>query len=206
MDVLAAAEPGATFLLNSPFDPAEVWNHLPRAVQQTLIEKQLKFFVIDGYAVARDTGMGNRINTIMQTCFFAISGVLPREEAINEIKKAIRETYGKRGEAVIEKNFAAVDHALAAFASRCGPATRQQWLRCTPGGAGAVLRGSFATFWADYRAAMEMNCRSALCRWTGHSRRRRLGGRSAISRSKFLCGTKIFAFNAENACWFARTP
>ena len=82
-------------------------------MQQTIIEKQLKFFVIDGYAVARDTGMGNRINTIMQTCFFAISGVLPREQAINEIKKAIRKTYGKRGEAVIEENFAAVDHALA---------------------------------------------------------------------------------------------
>jgi pyruvate-ferredoxin/flavodoxin oxidoreductase len=113
MDVLAAAEPGAIFLLNSPFGPDDVWNHLPRAVQRTIIDKQLKFFVIDGYAVARDTGMGNRINTIMQTCFFAISGVLPRERAINEIKKAIRETYGKRGDALIEKNFAAVDHALA---------------------------------------------------------------------------------------------
>ena len=113
MDVLAAAEPGATFLLNSPFAPGEVWNHLPRAVQQTIIEKRLKFFVIDGYAVARDTGMGSRINTIMQTCFFAISGVLPSEQAIEAIKKAIRETYGKRGEAVVEKNFAAVDHALA---------------------------------------------------------------------------------------------
>ena len=113
MDVLAAAEPGGIFLLNSPFGPDDVWNHLPRAVQRTIIEKQLKFFVIDGYAVARDTGMGNRINTIMQTCFFAISGVLPREQAINEIKKAIRETYGKRGEALIERNFAAVDHALA---------------------------------------------------------------------------------------------
>ncbi|MGA7225165.1 MAG: pyruvate:ferredoxin (flavodoxin) oxidoreductase [Candidatus Acidiferrales bacterium] len=113
MDVLAAAEPGAIFLLNSPFGPNDVWNHLPRAVQRTIIDKRLKFFVIDGYAVARDTEMGNRINTIMQTCFFAISGVLPREQAINEIKKAIRETYGKRGEALIEKNFAAVDHALA---------------------------------------------------------------------------------------------
>ena len=113
MDVLAAAEPGATFLLNSPFGPGEVWNYLPRTVQQTILQKQLKFFVIDGYAVARDTGMGSRINTIMQTCFFAISGVLPREQAIAAIKNAIRGTYGKRGEAVVEKNFAAVDHALA---------------------------------------------------------------------------------------------
>ena len=111
--MFSAAEPGATFLLNSPFGPGDVWNHLPRAVQHTIIQKQLKFFVIDGYAVARDTGMGNRINTIMQTCFFAISGVLPRDQAIAAIKKAIRETYGKRGDAVVEKNFAAVDHALA---------------------------------------------------------------------------------------------
>ena len=113
MDVLGAAEPGATFLLNSPFGPNDVWNHLPRTVQQTIIQKSLKFFVIDGYAVARNSGMGNRINTIMQTCFFAISGVLPREQAIDAIKKAIRDTYGKRGDAVIERNFAAVDQALA---------------------------------------------------------------------------------------------
>ena len=113
MDVLSAAAPGATFLLNSPFGPGDVWNHLPRAVQHTIIQKQLKFFVIDGYAAALDTGMGNRINTIMQTCFFAISGVLPRDQAIAAIKNAIRETYGKRGDAVVEKNFAAVDQALA---------------------------------------------------------------------------------------------
>ena len=113
MDVLGAAEPGATFLLNSPFGPDDVWNHLPRTTQKTIIAKKLKLFVIDGYAVARDSEMGNRINTIMQTCFFAISGVLPREEAIAAIKKAIRETYGKRGDAVVEKNFAAVDRALA---------------------------------------------------------------------------------------------
>jgi pyruvate-ferredoxin/flavodoxin oxidoreductase len=113
MDILAAAEPGATFLLNSPFGPGEVWDHLPRAAQETIIEKRLKFFVIDAYKVAREAGMGNRINTIMQTCFFAISGVLPREQAIAAFKDAILETYGKRGDAVIEKNFAAVDSALA---------------------------------------------------------------------------------------------
>ena len=88
MDVLAAAEPGAIFLLNSPFGPGEVWNYLPRAVQQAVIHKRLKLFVIDGYAVARDTGMASRINTIMQTCFFAISGVLPRDQAIAAIKKS----------------------------------------------------------------------------------------------------------------------
>src|SRR5690349_7393787 len=111
-DVLRAAEPGATFLLNSPFGPEEVWDHLPRSVQREIVEKKLKFYVIDGYKVAKETGMGGRINTIMQTCFFAISGVLPREEAIAAIKKAIAKTYGKRGEAVVQKNFAAVDSTL----------------------------------------------------------------------------------------------
>lgn len=113
IDVLARAEPGATFLLNAPFGPDEIWSHLPRQVQQTIIDKKLKFYVIDAYGVAREAGMGSRINTIMQTCFFAISGVLPREEATAAIKTAIRDTYGKRGEAVVEKNFAAVDQALS---------------------------------------------------------------------------------------------
>jgi pyruvate-ferredoxin/flavodoxin oxidoreductase len=112
IDMLTAAENGATFLLNSPFGPDEVWSHLPRSVQQQLIDKKLKFYVIDGYQVARETGMGGRINTIMQTCFFAISGVLPREDAIAAIKNAIKKTYGKRGEAVVQKNFAAVDSTL----------------------------------------------------------------------------------------------
>ncbi|HEV2194653.1 MAG TPA: pyruvate:ferredoxin (flavodoxin) oxidoreductase [Candidatus Acidoferrum sp.] len=113
IDVLTAAHPGATFLLNAPFGPEDIWNHLPRQVQQTIIDKKLKFYLIDAYGVAREAGMGSRINTIMQTCFFAISGVLPREEAIAAIKKAIQETYGKRGEAVVQKNFAAVDQTLS---------------------------------------------------------------------------------------------
>ena len=81
--------------------------------RQTIIDKKLKFYLIDAYGVAREAGMGSRINTIMQTCFFAISGVLPRGEAIAAIKQAIQETYGKRGEAVVQKNFAAVDQALS---------------------------------------------------------------------------------------------
>ncbi|PYU40356.1 MAG: pyruvate:ferredoxin (flavodoxin) oxidoreductase [Acidobacteria bacterium] len=113
MDVLSRAVPGANVLLNVPFAPAEVWNHLPRKFQQQVIEKRLRVFVIDAYAVARDTGMGRRINTIMQTCFFAISGILPRVEAIAAIKKAIEQTYGNRGEAVLKRNFDAVDQALA---------------------------------------------------------------------------------------------
>ena len=113
MDVLRLAEPGATFLLNSPFGADEVWEHLPRTVQNEIIQKRLRFFVIDAYRVAKDNGMGGRINTVMQTCFFALSGVLPREEAIAAIKHAIEKTYGKRGEAVVQKNFAAVDDSLA---------------------------------------------------------------------------------------------
>jgi len=113
VNVLAKAEPGGVFLLNSPYGPDEVWDHLPRQVQQQIIEKKLRFFVIDAYKVARDTGMGIRINTIMQTCFFAISGVLPRDEAIAKIKETIRKTYGRRGEVVVQQNFAAVDHALS---------------------------------------------------------------------------------------------
>jgi pyruvate-ferredoxin/flavodoxin oxidoreductase len=113
IDMLKAAEPGATFLLNSSYGPDEIWDHLPRTVQRQILEKNLKFYVIDGYAVAKKTGMGARINTIMQTCFFAISGVLPREEAIAAIKHTIEKTYGKRGESVVQKNFAAVDAALS---------------------------------------------------------------------------------------------
>jgi len=111
--VLENAAPGATFLLNSPFGPEEVWDQLPRSIQEQVISKRLKFYVIDGYRVARETGMGVRINTIMQTCFFALAGVLPRDEAIAQIKAAIQKTYGKRGEAVVQQNFAAVDQALA---------------------------------------------------------------------------------------------
>jgi pyruvate-ferredoxin/flavodoxin oxidoreductase len=113
MNVLEAAMPGAVFLLNSEYSAAEVWDKLPRSTQEQMLRKKIEFYVIDGYKVAREAGMGSRINTIMQTCFFAISGVLPREDAIAQIKKAIKKTYGKRGESVVQKNFAAVDHALA---------------------------------------------------------------------------------------------
>lgn len=111
--VLDAAMPGATVLLNSPYSADEVWNHLPRSFQQQVVDKGLKLWVIDADRVAHETGMGRRINTIMQTCFFAISGVLPKDEAIAKIKKAIEKTYSRKGEAVVQKNFAAVDAALA---------------------------------------------------------------------------------------------
>ena len=112
-DMLKDALPGATFLLNSPFGADEVWDKLPRSVQQQIIDRKIRFFVIDGYHVAKETGMGARVNTIMQTCFFAISGVLPRDEAIESIKSAIKKTYGSKGEEVVRKNFQAVEQTLA---------------------------------------------------------------------------------------------
>ncbi|MBI5444959.1 MAG: pyruvate:ferredoxin (flavodoxin) oxidoreductase [Deltaproteobacteria bacterium] len=112
-DVLEYAQPGAVFLLNEPYGPDAIWDHLPREVQESIIEKKLRFYVIDALDVAQRTGMGGRINTIMQTCFFAISGVLPREEAIEQIKYSIKKTYGKKGEELVRKNFEAVDETLA---------------------------------------------------------------------------------------------
>ncbi|MGQ9834050.1 MAG: pyruvate:ferredoxin (flavodoxin) oxidoreductase [Candidatus Villigracilaceae bacterium] len=112
-DITKYAQPGAVFLLNSIYGPEEVWDRLPQEVQRDIIEKKLRFYVINAYDVAEKTGMGGRINTIMQTCFFAISGILPRDEAIAQIKKAIQKTYGKRGEVVVQKNYAAVDQTLA---------------------------------------------------------------------------------------------
>ena len=112
-DMLSEAAAGATLLINAPFGPDELWDELPRTVQETILAKKLKVYVIDAYQVANELGLGGRINTIMQTCFFAISGVLPRDEAIEKIKYAIKKAYGKRGEMVVRKNYAAVDSSLA---------------------------------------------------------------------------------------------
>jgi pyruvate-ferredoxin/flavodoxin oxidoreductase len=113
MDVLELAGEGATVLINAPYPAAEVWNRLPVEFQQTVIARKLKLYAIDAIQVARATGMGGRINTIMQTCFFALAGVMPRDEAIEKIKEAIKKTYGKRGDEVVQKNWAAVDATLA---------------------------------------------------------------------------------------------
>ena len=112
-DVLRLAAPGATFLLNSPYGPEEVWDQLPRSVQQQIIDKKLRFFVIDATKVAQEVGLKKRTNTVLQTCFFALSGVLPREEAIEQIKKSIRKTYESKGEEVVQQNFRAVDDTLS---------------------------------------------------------------------------------------------
>ncbi len=107
--------PGGTFLVNSPFEADEVWSKLPREVQAGLVEKKAHFYVIDAVKVAREAGMGGRINTVMQTCFFAISGVLERDEAIRQIKGAIKKSYGKKGEKIVQMNYDAVDAALDAL-------------------------------------------------------------------------------------------
>ncbi len=123
MDVLAVAEPGATFLLNSHYGPDEIWDHLPGEIQQQIIAKNLEFYIVDGGKVAGEAGLAGRINTVLQTCFFALSGILPRDEAIEEIKKAIAKSYGKFGDSVLQRNYAAVDGALAALHKVAVPAT-----------------------------------------------------------------------------------
>ena len=112
VDILKIAKPGATFLLNAPYKAEEVWDHLPIEVQEEIIAKKLNFYTINAVEVARETGMGQRINTVMQTCFFAISNILPKDEAIAQIKNAIKKTYSKKGDAIVQKNFQAVDASL----------------------------------------------------------------------------------------------
>src|SRR6185503_9423037 len=113
LDMLEQAAPGAIFLLNAPYEPGEVWGRLPARTRRQVLEKKLRMHVIDATQVAQKIGMGGRINSIMQTCFFALSGVLPRDEAIAQIKKAIRKAYERKGEEVVRRNFAAVDETLA---------------------------------------------------------------------------------------------
>ncbi|MBM3676961.1 MAG: pyruvate:ferredoxin (flavodoxin) oxidoreductase, partial [Actinobacteria bacterium] len=149
LDVLAVARPGATFLLNAPHTPDEVWAALPLEVQEQIVEKRLRLVVVDAGSVARDAGLGRRVNTILQTCFFALSGVLPREEAIAAIKDAVRRTYAKRGEIVIERNFAAIDRALDGLHEVAVPATATSARRRPP-----AVGADAPAFVRDVTAAM----------------------------------------------------
>jgi pyruvate-ferredoxin/flavodoxin oxidoreductase len=121
-DLLRLAAPGATLLLNSAHGPEALWDQLPRSAQQQIIDKRLKLFSIDANTVAREVGLKNRTNTVLQTCFFALSGVLPRDAAIEQIKKSIRKTYGAKGEAVVQRNFEAVDGTLSRLRQVAVPA------------------------------------------------------------------------------------
>ncbi|MCP3999257.1 MAG: pyruvate:ferredoxin (flavodoxin) oxidoreductase [bacterium] len=132
VDVLDIAAEGATFLLNSPYGPDEVWDHLTADTQQTIIAKKLKFYVVDAVSVAQAAGLGGRVNTVLQTCFFALANVLPHDEAIAAIKNGIKKAYGKRGQVVIDRNNAAVDSSLAALAEVAVPAEVTSTLEFIP--------------------------------------------------------------------------
>ncbi len=132
VDVLDTAAEGATFLLNSPYGPDEVWDHLTADTQHQIIDKKLKFYVVDAVSVAQAAGLGGRVNTVLQTCFFALANVLPQEEAIAAIKNGIKKAYGKRGQVVIDKNNAAVDSSLAALAEVTVPAAVTSSLEFIP--------------------------------------------------------------------------
>lgn len=153
VEMLEFAADGATFLLNSPYNKDEVWDKLSGQVQKNIIDKKLKFYVIDATTVARDTGMSGRINTIMQTCYFALSGVLPREDAIKQIKKAIEKTYFKKGQKVVEQNFVAVDATLANMYEVDYPkkvSAAEQNLFTVPGKAPEFVKNVTAMMMADH--------------------------------------------------------
>ena len=140
-DILKHAQKGATFLLNSPFSKDIVFSKLPRKVQESIIEKQLKFYVIDAAKVAKNSNMGRRINTVMQTCFFAISNILPKEEAIEKIKASIEKSYGKKGKQIVTMNFAAVDNALENLYEVNVPQTPLSDIAMRP-----IIQGDFDSF------------------------------------------------------------
>lgn len=141
LDLLKRAKSGAVFLLNTPYKKEEVWQHLPRVTQEHIIAKGLKFFAIDAYSVAKANNMGSRINTIMQTCFFAISGILPKDEAISKIKKSIQKSYGKKGDVIVDMNFAAVDNTLENLYEVTVPAEAESTQALQP-----VLKGVLSPF------------------------------------------------------------
>jgi hypothetical protein len=141
-DVLSRAAPGATLLLNSPRPAEQVWDSLPRPVQEQFLAKGMTLYAIDASQVARDAGLRGRINTVLQTCFFAISGVLPREEAIAAIKAAIAKTYSRRGPEVVARNNAAVDQALAALSSPADGRLPRAWIARLAGQVKASLAAS----------------------------------------------------------------
>jgi pyruvate-ferredoxin/flavodoxin oxidoreductase len=144
LDLLENAKEGAVFLLNTPYPRDEVWHRLPRVTQECIIEKRLKFYAIDAYAVAQKSDMGSRINTVMQTCFFAISGILPKEEAIAKIKKTIQKSYGKKGDQIVQMNFAAVDNSLENLYEVAVPSTAESTQELEP-----PLKGKLTPFIRD---------------------------------------------------------
>ena len=207
IDVLEHAAPGAVFLLNAPYGPDEVWDHLPREVQEQIIEKRLRFFVIDADAWPREAGMGGRINTIMQTCFFASPASCPREEAIAQIKKAIEKTYGKRGPEVVRRNFAAVDAAAGPPARGAGArrrrAPRARGRRWSPSEAPDFVQKVTAVMLAGKGDLLPVSAFPVDGTWPD---RHRAVGEAQHRRSRSRSGTRRSASSATSARWSARTP
>ena len=205
-DMLSAAVPGATFLLNAPFPAEEVWDKMPREMQQRIIDMKLKLYAINAYEVAKETGMGGRINTIMQTCFFYLSSILPQDEAIAAIKKAIEKTYGKRGEKVVQMNYNAVDQAIAASARDLRARRRPPATIAKPPVVPERRRSSCRRSRPPSWPAEATSCRSATCRPTAPGPPTPPSGRSATSPSRSRCGSRSSASSAASAPSTARTP
>jgi pyruvate-ferredoxin/flavodoxin oxidoreductase len=203
-DVLAIAAPGAIFLLNTVHGPDAVWDHLPQPVQQQILDKQLQLHVIDASLAAREAGLPGLTNTILQTCFFALCGVLPREDAIARIKESIAHSYARKGDAVVQANFAAVDGALARLHAVTVPATASGTLPMRPWCRQARRRSYASSSPSPCRDAAT-SCRSAPCRSTARIQAPPACTRSAISPTSCRCGSRTCASSAANAASCART-
>ena len=196
--MLDEAIDGAVFLLNSPFAPGEVWSELPRTMQEELIRKHIRLYAIDADRVAIEAGMPGRINTIMQTGFFAISGVLPRDEAIAQIKAAIRSTYARKGRELVESNFAAVDGTLENLHHVVLPAAATSTRKPTalvPAHAPEFVRQVTAMMMAGRGNELPV---SAFL-WMARTRLRRPDGRSGTSPTASRCGSRSCVSSAETA-------
>ena len=202
--VLDAAKAGATFLLNSPYPPDEVWDRLPIDVQQQIVDKRLELWVIDAFAVARETGMAGRINTVMQPCFFQLSGVLPAEQATAAIKASVEATYGRRGHALVERNFAAIDESLARLTRVEVPAEVTSTLVApdlVPATASEFAHRVTAMLLAGDGDRLPVSAFPS----TGRSPRAPRSTRSARSRRRSRSGTPTSASTAASAPSSART-
>ncbi len=204
-DIVGHAKEGGVLLLNAPFELDAVWAHLPREVQKQIVEKKLRVYVIDALRTAREVGMGGRINTVMQTCFFAISGVLPRDQAIAKIKKAIEKTYAKKGPEMVRKNFAAVDGALAHRTRIGDPGRWRDRPAASPDRAHRSARFREKRDGDDPGRAGRSSSGQRVAGGSGPGRSARRAGRSATSRRISRCGSGNCAFNATSAPLPART-
>jgi pyruvate-ferredoxin/flavodoxin oxidoreductase len=196
-DILQHAKKGAVFLLNSPFDKEHVWRRMPRVIQEEIIEKEIRFYVIDAYKVAKESKMGRRINTVMQTCFFAISGVLPHDEAIRHIKASIQKTYGKKSDEIVQLNFAAVDNTLEHLYEVTIPKTAESRLPLE-----RAIKGKVSEFVASVTSHLIEG--RALLMVLGQVLLRSM--KNEISRRKYLFGIPKRVFNVINVCLSVLIP